>query len=72
MGYVGGLYHLRALQFDRSRAQVVEQPDALSKQNGYQVYVYLVKKFRPNALLHDAGGGHGDVLLARIADGDPA
>ncbi len=65
MGYVGGLYHLRALQFDRSRAQVVEQPDALSKQDGYQVYVYLVKKSRPNALLHDAGGGHGDVLLAR-------
>src|SRR5215218_6187799 len=65
MGYPGGLDHPCAFQFDRPRAEVVEQPDALSKQDMHKVYVYLVKKSRPDALLHDAGGTHSDVLVAR-------
>ncbi len=59
------LDHPRAFQLDRPRAQVVEQSDAVPEQDGHQVYVYLVKKSRPDALLRDAGGAHGDVLLAR-------
>jgi hypothetical protein len=65
MGYPGALDHLRAFQFDRPRAQAVEQPDAVPEHDGRQVYVYLVEEPRPNTLLHDAGGPHGDVLVAR-------
>jgi hypothetical protein len=65
VGYVRRLDHLRTLQFDRPRAQVVEQSDTPSEQDGHKVYVYLVEKSRLEALLHDARGAHGDVLLAR-------
>src|SRR5919202_3409054 len=64
MGYPRRLDHLRAFQFDRTRAQVVEQPDSVPEQDGHQVYVYLVEESGPNALLRDAGGAHGDILLA--------
>ena len=43
MGYPGGLDHPRAFQVDRSRAQVVEQPDAVPEQDGHQIDVYLVE-----------------------------
>jgi hypothetical protein len=62
--YPGGLYHPRALQFDRLRAQMLEQPNATPEQDRHQVYVYLIKKSRPDALLRDTGGAHSDVLLA--------
>jgi hypothetical protein len=55
--------HPGALQFDRPRAQVVEQSDAVPEQDGHQVYVYLVEESRSDALLRDAGGAHGDVLV---------
>jgi hypothetical protein len=64
MGYRGGLDHLREFQFDRSHAQVLEQSNTPSEQDGHQVYVYLVKKSRPDALLRDTSGAHGDVLVA--------
>ena len=63
--YPGALDHLRAFQVDRPRAQVIEQPNTPSKQDRHQVYVYFVEEFRPDALLHDARGAHGDVLAAR-------
>ena len=43
VGYPGGLDHPRAFQVDRSRAQVVEQPDAAPEQDGHQIDVYLVE-----------------------------
>jgi hypothetical protein len=66
MGYPGGVYHPRAFQFDGPHAQeVVEQSDAVAEQDGHQVHVYLVEQSSPDALLGDAGGAHGDVLVAR-------
>src|SRR5918997_4274003 len=59
------LDHPGALQLYRLGAQMVEQPDAPSEQDGHQVYVYLVEQPRPDALLRDASGAHGDVLVAR-------
>src|SRR5919112_2455391 len=59
------LDHPRALQLDRPPTQVLEQPDAVPEQDGHQVNVYLVEKAGPDALLHDARGAYGDVLLAR-------
>jgi hypothetical protein len=53
-----------ALQFDRLRAQMLEQSNAVPEQDGHQVYVYLVKKSGPDALLRDTGGAHSDVLVA--------
>src|SRR5215218_2209899 len=64
MGYVGSFDHPRTFQVDRSRAQMAEQPDAPTEQDGYQVYMYLVEQPGPDALLRDAGGTHSDVLLA--------
>src|SRR5215210_7316449 len=61
--------HLRTLQFDRPRAQMVEQPDAVPEQDGHQVDVYLVEQTRPDALLHDARRAHGDVLVGRDFSG---
>jgi hypothetical protein len=60
-----GLNHPRAFQFDRLHAQMVEQSNTVPEQHGHQVNVYLVKKPRLNALLHDTGGAHSDVLVAR-------
>jgi hypothetical protein len=65
MNYSGGLDHPSVLQFDRSRAQVIKQRNTSSEQDGYQVDVYLVEESRPDALLRDAGGAHGDVLVVR-------
>src|SRR3712207_1135507 len=59
------LDHPRALQLDRPRTQVLEQPNAVPEQDGHQVNVYLVEEPGPDALLHDARGAYGDVLLAR-------
>src|SRR5215211_2792603 len=59
------LCHPGALHLDRPRAQVVEQSNTVPEQDGYQVYVYLVKNSRPYALLHDTRGAYGDVLVAR-------
>src|SRR5215217_4709725 len=44
---------------------MLEQPNAVPEKDGHQVYDYLIKESRPDALLHDARGHHGDVLLAR-------
>jgi hypothetical protein len=44
---------------------MVEQPNTASEQDGHQVDVYLVEESRPYALLRNAGGTHGDVLVAR-------
>ena len=63
MGYPGSAYHLRAYQFGRLLAQMVEQSHAVPQQNGYQINVYLFKKSRSDALLHDTSGAHTDVLL---------
>src|SRR5215216_3032337 len=65
MRYPRGLYHPRALQLDRLCAQMLEQSDTVPEQEGYQVYVYLVKESRPDALLRDTGGAHSDVLVPR-------
>src|SRR5215213_9789886 len=62
--YPGALDHLRAFQFDRPRAQMVEQPNSPSEQDRHQVYVYLVEESHPDALLRDARSAHGDVLVA--------
>jgi hypothetical protein len=59
------LDHLGDLQLDQLRAQVVEQPHTIPEQDGYQVYVYLVKHPGLDALLHDARGAHGDVVVTR-------
>src|SRR3712207_1588240 len=59
------LDHLGALQLDRLGAWVVEQPDAVPEQDGHQVYVYLVKKSRSDALLHEARADQADVLVVR-------
>jgi nucleotide-binding universal stress UspA family protein len=58
------LDYSRALQVDRPAAEVVEQADAAAEQHGYQVDVDLVEESRSDALLHDAGGAHADVLVA--------
>src|SRR5512132_1877904 len=58
------LDHSRALQVDRPGAEVVEQADAAAEQDRHQVDVDLVQEPRPEALLHDAGGAHPDVLVA--------
>src|SRR3954471_21942602 len=42
---------------------MLEQPDAVPEKGGHQVYHYLIKEARPDALLYDAGSHHGDVLL---------
>jgi hypothetical protein len=42
---------------------VVEQADAAPEQDGDQVEVELVQESRSDALLHDAGGAHADVLV---------
>src|SRR5215207_6415505 len=65
VSYPGALDHLRAVQFDRPRAQVLEQPNTSSEQYGRQVDVYLVEQPRPDALLRDARGAHGHVLVGR-------
>src|SRR3712207_3391750 len=69
----GALYHLRVLQLDGRRAQVLEQPDAVPEQDGRQVDVYLVEEPRPEALLREACGANGDVpvsrYLLRLLDG---
>src|SRR5215210_7167613 len=44
---------------------MLEQSDTPSEQNGHQVDVYLVEKSGPYALLRDARGAHGDVLVPR-------
>ena len=67
MGYPGSVYHLRAFQLDRLPAQVVEQSHGVTQQYGYQVNVYLLKKSRSDALLHDTSGAHTDVLLLTCA-----
>ena len=65
MRYPGGLYHPRAFQVDWPCTQMVEQPDTVPEQDGYQVDVYLVKKPRFDALLRDARGAYSDVHVAR-------
>src|SRR5919199_4585447 len=44
---------------------MVEQPDATSEQDGHKVDVYLVEQPGLDALLNDARGAYGDVLVAR-------
>ncbi len=58
------LDHPGALQLDRLGAEVVEQPDAVTQQDGHQVDVYLVEDSRSDALLHEARAHHADVLVA--------
>ena len=65
MRYPRGLYHPRAFQVDWPCTQMVEQPDTVPEQDGYQVDVYLVKKPRFDALLRDARGADSDALVAR-------
>ena len=43
---------------------MLEQADAPSEQDRHQVYVYLVEKSGLEALLRDARGAYGDVLVA--------
>jgi hypothetical protein len=57
------LDHPRALQVDRPGAEVIEQADAAPEQHRHQVEVELVQESRSEALLHDAGGAHADVLV---------
>src|SRR5512132_1532979 len=64
MRHPSALDHPRALQVDRPDAEVVEQGDAAPEQDGHQVEVDLVQEPRSEALLHDAGGAHADVLVA--------
>jgi hypothetical protein len=64
MRHPSALDHPRALQVNRPGAEVVEQADAASEQDGHQVDVDLVQEPRPEALLHDAGGAHAHVLIA--------
>src|SRR5512132_3927508 len=64
MGHPSALDHPRALQIDRPGAEVVEQSDAAPEQDGHQVEVDLVQEFRSEALLHDTGGAHADILVA--------
>ena len=59
------LDHSGALQLDGLCTQMVEQPDAVPEQDGHQVYVYLVKKSRPDALLYEARADYADVLVVR-------
>jgi hypothetical protein len=65
MRYTRGFDHPGAFQFDRLGAQVVKQSDTPSEQNGNQVDVYLVEQSGPYALLRDASGAYGDVLVLR-------
>ncbi len=44
---------------------MLEQSDTPSEQDGHQVDMYLVKQSGLDALLHDASGSYGDVLVAR-------
>ncbi len=60
-----GLYHPRAFQFDLLGAQMAEQPDAPSEQDGHQIDVYLVEQSGLDGLLRDASGAYGDVLVGR-------
>src|SRR5215211_9179668 len=64
MRHPSALDHPRALQVDRPGAEVVEQADAAPEQDRHQVDVDLVQESCPEALLHDAGGAHADVLVA--------
>ena len=47
---------------------MVEQSDAVPKQDGHQVYVYLVEESRSDALLHDARGAHAVVRGVVVDD----
>ena len=59
------LDHLGSLQIDWPRAQMVRAMDAVPKQDGHQIHVYLVEKSRSDALLHEARAYNADVLAAR-------
>src|SRR5438477_10495441 len=59
-----GLDHPCAFKLDWLGAQVVEQPDAITEQDGCQINAYFVEKPRFQALLRDTRGGYGHVLVA--------
>ncbi len=54
MGYPRRLDHPRAFQFNWFSAEMLEQSDTLSKQDGHQIDGYFVKKPGFEALLHEA------------------
>src|SRR3954466_11159957 len=58
------LDHPGAFQLNRLGA-LVEQPDAIPKQDRHKIEVYLVKKSRSEALLHQVRTDHADVLFTR-------
>ena len=64
MRHSSALDHPRALQVDRPSAEVVEQADAAPEQDRHQIEMDLVQEPRSDALLHDAGRAHADVLIA--------
>src|SRR6266498_2946840 len=64
MGYPRRLDHPRAFQFNWFSAEMLEQSDTLSKQDGHQIDGYFVKKPGCEALLHDLRGGYGDILIS--------
>jgi hypothetical protein len=63
MGYTRGLDHPRAFQLNWLGAQVVEQSDTTTEQDGHQVDMDFVKQSGLEALLGDAGGAYRDTLV---------
>ena len=63
MGYAGGLITLILFHFNRRGLQLVEQPDALTQQDGDLVNMDLVDQPRVEGLLEGAGGAKDYVLI---------
>ncbi len=63
MCYARSLDHSGAFQFNWLSAEMLEQSDALSQQDGHQIDGYFVKQSHFYALLHDLRGGYDDILI---------
>ena len=59
----GRLNHPGAFQLNWRNAQVVEQSDTVTEQDGHQVDLYFVKQLGLEALLHDIRARYGDILV---------
>src|SRR5574341_222312 len=65
MCYATGLDRSYAFQFSWLYTQMIEQPDAVSEQQGYQVNMDFVHQSRVETLLQDTGGAYDDILVSR-------
>jgi len=63
MGDARGLNHPDAFQFNWLNAKLLEQSDTRAEQDGHQGDMDFVQQSSLEALLGDARGRYGDILL---------